>query len=206
MNHAPLSALVFGCSLKPSPSPSSSEVLAHQVLDELKRYNVDGQIIRAVDYNIMPGVELDMGEGDDWPQLRQRMMSADIIIIATPTWMGHMSSVAQRLVERLDAELSQTDEQGRLCTYGKVGAVVVVGNEDGAHKITADLYQSLSDVGFTIPAAGVTYWNGHAMGKVDYKDLDQTPKEVATATKGLAANAAHLAGLLKQSPYPPESA
>ncbi|MFD9739348.1 hypothetical protein [Umezawaea sp. NPDC059074] len=65
--------------------------------------------------------------------------------------------VAQRAMERLDAELSEKDDEGRLLTYGKVGVVAVVGNEDGAHKISADLYQCLNDVGFTIPAGGVTY-------------------------------------------------
>lgn len=201
-NEIPLKAIVFGCSLRPSPSESSSDVLAQQVLDELQQYNVTGEIVRAVDYTIKPGVQTDMGEGDEWPQLRQRMLAADIVIIATPTWVGHMSSVAQRIIERLDAELSETDEAGRLLTYGKVAAAVVVGNEDGAHKISADLFQSLNDVGFSLAAGAVTYWNGHAMGKVDYKDLDKTPKEVAAATKSLAANTAHLARLLRRNPYP----
>ncbi|HET8884254.1 MAG TPA: NAD(P)H-dependent oxidoreductase [Candidatus Saccharimonadales bacterium] len=202
MNDLPLKALVLGCSLRGLPSESSSDVLAQQVLDELSQYNVSGSIIRVVDYNIMPGVKTDMGEGDDWPKLRQQMLEADIFIIATPTWVGHMSSVAQRVIERLDAELSETDSQGRLLTYGKVAAVVVVGNEDGAHKISADLFQSLNDVGFTIAAQNSTYWNDHAMGSTDYKDLNETPKEVASTNKSLAANAAHLARLLKQHDYP----
>lgn len=198
-----LKAIALTCSLKPSPAPSSTDLLTSQVLTELEGHNVTTELIRAVDYNIMPGVEVDMGEGDDWPKLRQKMLDADIFIIGTPTWVGHMSSVAQRIVERLDAELSQTDERGRLMTYGKVAAVVVVGNEDGAHKIVADLFQALDDVGFTIPAAASTYWNGNAMGKVDYNQLDETPKMVATTNKSLAANVAHLVRLLKQSAYPP---
>jgi hypothetical protein len=65
------------------------------------------------------------------------------------------------------------------------------------------LFQSLDDVGFTIPAGGVTYWNGEAMHGTDYKDLGSTPDAVASTTRTLAANAAHLAGLLAGSPYPP---
>lgn len=42
--------------------------------------------------------------------------------------------------------------------YGKVAMVGVVGNEDGAHKVTADVYQALNDVGFTTPAQGGPYW------------------------------------------------
>lgn len=124
------------------------------------------------------------------------------MLIATPTWLGHMSSVAHRVLERLDAELSETDEHGRPSTVGKVGLAAVVGNEDGAHKISADLFQALNDSGFTVPAQGCTYWNDHAMGSTDYKDLDQTPDQVATTTGTLARNAAHLARLLRTAQYP----
>ncbi|TKV61398.1 NAD(P)H-dependent oxidoreductase [Nakamurella flava] len=199
-----LSALALVCSLKPSPAPSSSELLASQVLDALTGHGVTtAGVVRVVDHDVKPGVELDMGAGDAWPGIRAQLMAADILVLATPTWMGHASSVCHRVLERLDAELSETDEQGRLQTYGKVAVVVVVGNEDGAHKITADLMQALNDVGFTLPAAGVTYWNGEAMHTVDYNDLDETPEKTAAATVAAAANAAHLAGLLKSKPYLP---
>lgn len=198
-----LKTLALVCSLKSSAEPSSSELLATQVLKALEQYSVTGTIIRAVDYDIRPGVEIDMGNGDAWPGIRQQMLQADILLIATPIWMGHPCSVAQRIMERLDAELSETDDQGRMLTYGKVGIVAVVGNEDGAHHVSAELFQGLNDVGFTIPAIGVTYWVGEAMHTTDYKDLKETPEKVATTTKSLAANTAHLARLLKQRGYPP---
>ena len=197
-----LTAVAFVCSLKPTPSPSSSDLLAHELLRELEQYGVHGEVIRAVDYNIAPGVTEDMDEGDDWPELRRKMLVADIFIMATPTWRGHMSSVAQRIIERLNVELSFADKKGRLKTYGKAAGVVVVGNEDGAHKVAADLFQGLNDVGFTIPAAASTYWNGEAMQKVDYKDLKETPAAVKRATRMTASNLAHAAKLLKQSGYP----
>jgi multimeric flavodoxin WrbA len=209
MSDESLRALALVCSLNPSPTESSSELLASQLLDALTEYGVTGDSIRAVDYDIKPGVALDMGEGDAWPAIRERVMSADILIVATPTWMGQPSSVCQRVLERLDAELSELselseqDDAGRLLTYGKVAACVVVGNEDGAHHISAILYQVLSDVGFTIPAGGVTYWNGAAMHRTDYKDLDGIPDEVASTTKTLAAHSAHLARLLRSDGYPP---
>ena len=199
----PLKALALTCSLKPSPAESSTDVLTRQLLDQLATHGVEGDLVRVVDHDIRPGVEADMGDGDEWPQLRQRMLDADILVLGTPTWLGQHSSVAQRVLERLDAELSDTDEQGRLRTFGKVALAVVVGNEDGAHHITGILYQSLGDVGFTIPASGVTFWNGEAMSGTDYKDLDETPDSTASATRTAAANAAHLAALLRDRGYPP---
>lgn len=200
--HIPLKALTLTCSLKPSPAESSSEKMAAEIASEMAKYGVETTIIRAVDYMIKPGVEADMGKGDDWPRLRQKMLEADIFILATPTWVGHMSSVAQRIIERLDAELSFADSFGRLETFNKVAVAAVVGNEDGAHKIIADVFQSLNDVGFTIPASGSAYWNGEAMHKTDYKDLDETPEKVVASIRTLAINAVHLARLLKEAGYP----
>ena len=195
-------ALALNCTLKPSPGESSCELLTRQVLDALAEHDVAGEQIRVVDFDVKPGVEKDMGEGDAWPGIRERILACDILVVATPTWMGHMSSVAQRVLERLDAELSETDDEGRVILAGKVAVTVVLGNEDGAHKITADLYQALGDVGFSIPSQGGVYWNGEAMHTTDYKDLPETPEEVASATATLARNAAHLATLLGERPYP----
>jgi multimeric flavodoxin WrbA len=198
----PLSALALVCSLKASPAPSSSDLMARQILEELGKHGVTGDVVRVVDHDVKPGVEIDMGQGDAWPAIRERMMAADILIVSTPTWVGHMSSVAQRVLERLDGELSETDDSGRPLVAGKVAVTAVVGNEDGAHKIIADLFQGLNDIGFTIPSQGGTYWNDQAMGGTDYMDLDETPEAVASTTATLAENAAHLARALKASPYP----
>jgi multimeric flavodoxin WrbA len=197
-----LTALALVCSLKPSPAPSSSDKLAREVLAELGRHGVTGDVVRVVDHDVKPGVETDMGDGDDWPSLRDRVLAADILVLATPTWVGHASSVTHRVLERLDAELSETDESGRPTLFGKVAVVAVVGNEDGAHAIFADVAQALNDVGVTIPAQGNTYWNGEAMGATDYHDLPSTPETTASATATASRNAAHLAALLKGEPYP----
>jgi multimeric flavodoxin WrbA len=198
----PLTALALVCTLSASPAASSSDLMARQVLEQPAAHGVTGDVVRVVDHDVKPGVEVDMGDGDAWPSIREQMMAADILIVSTPTWVGHMSSVAQRVLERLDGELSETDDSGRPKVSGKVAVTAVVGNEDGAHKITADLMQGLNDIGFTIPAQGGTYWNDEAMGSRDYKDLDETPEAVAAATATLAENAAVLARALRATPYP----
>ncbi len=199
---ANLSAFALNCSLKPSPASSSSELLLRQVLDELARHGVSGSLERLVDHNVKPGVTSDEGEGDDWPELRKRILAADIFILGAPIWIGHPSSLAQRVLERMDAFLGETDDAGRMVSYGRVSIVAVVGNEDGAHHVSAELYQALSDVGFTIPANGVTYWVGEARRTTDYKDLDRTPEKTASMTAGAVRNAVHLARLLAADQYP----
>jgi len=200
---APLHALALVCTLNPSPKPSSTQLLAEQLLEQLAQQGATTDLVRVVDHDVHVGVVVDaVADGDAWPAIRQRLLAADILVLASPIWMGNPSSVMRQVLERLDGELSETDDQGHTPVYGKVAVVAVVGNEDGAHNTSAQAFQALSDVGFTIPAAGVTYWVGEAMKGIDYQDLDETPQEVATTTATVAINAAHLARLLKSSPYP----
>ncbi|GAA3340630.1 NAD(P)H-dependent oxidoreductase [Amorphoplanes nipponensis] len=198
-----LRAVVLCCSLKPSPAPSSSELLGREVLTALADHDVTGEVVRVVDEHVKFGVSTDEGDGDGWPAIRERILAAQILVIATPIWMGQPSSVAKMVLERLDAELSERDEQGRPLIFGKVAAVAVVGNEDGAHHVVAEVLQALNDVGFSVAAAAGTYWVGEAMGSVDYADAGPKPDTTGAATKTVAANTAHLAHLLAAQPYPP---
>lgn len=197
-----LTALALNCTLKPGKEDSSTDKLLKELLSELGKYEVSGEVVRVADLDIKPGVTSDEGAGDAWPALRKRVLAADILIIGTPIWLGQPSSVAKRVLERMDAFLDETDKKKRMPSFGKVGIVAVVGNEDGAHHCHAEIYQALNDVGFTIPATGGTYWVGEAMGSTDYKDLHKPHKETVQATELLAANAAHLAACLKAKPYP----
>ncbi|QWT21412.1 NAD(P)H-dependent oxidoreductase [Bacillus sp. NP157] len=197
-----LKALGLNCTLSRSPKPSSTQKMLDQILQALATHGVEGDSQRVVDLDIKPGVSHDEGDGDEWPALRQRVMAADILIVATPIWMGQPSSVAKRVVERMDAIFGDIGKDGRYPTFDKVGVVAVVGNEDGAHHVTAELYQALADVGYSIPGGSSAYWVGEAMSDTDYQDLAETPKKVADTITTLASNAAHLAKVLKANSYP----
>lgn len=199
----PLSSLALNCTLKRSSGePSSTDVLLDLIDDELRSFEVTTDRIRIADHQVLPGVTSDAGDGDEWPAIRQRVLDADLVVLATPIWLGHPSSLAQRVLERMDAFLGETDDQGRLVSIPAVAMVAVVGNEDGAHHVGAELFQGLNDVGFTIAAEGMTYWVGEAMQGVDFKDLDEPPEPVVTSTRTMVRYAVHLAGLLRTSTYP----
>lgn len=197
-----LKAIAINCTLK-SAGESSTDAMIAVVKDAFAGVEVDvTETVRVAALNIKPGVTSNEGEGDDWPALRKKILAHDILIFGGPVWMGQIGSIAKRVLERMDAFLSETDEQGRMPSYSKVAVAAIVGNEDGAHFSTALLFQSLNDTGWTIPAVGAVYWVGEAYGDIDFKDLDQTPETVTKTAKMLAGNAAHLAGLLKKAPYP----
>lgn len=199
-----LKAVAINCTLKRSGKESSStDAMIELIASQLAKHEVElTETIRIADYNVLPGVCSDEGEGDEWPDLRKRILAADILIFGTPIWMGQMSSIAKRVLERMDAFLDETDETGRMPSFSKLAVAAIVGNEDGAHRISADLFQALNDVGFTIPAGAACYWVGEAMGSTDFQDLDETPEATFETARMLAANTAHLAGLLKTKPYP----
>ncbi|SER66569.1 flavodoxin family protein [Rhizobium sp. NFR03] len=201
-----LKALALNATLKPSTSdtPSSTERLLSLISASFSKLNVQTEIVRLSEHNILPGVTSDEGEGDDWPAIRQKLLAADILILGTPIWLGQLSSIAKRALERMDAFLDEMDGEGRMVSYGRVATVAVVGNEDGAHNVSAQAFQALNDLGFTLPANAVAYWVGEAMGSTNFSDLEEIPEAVTNAIDMMTRNAAHLAGLLQGNNYPGE--
>jgi len=197
-------AIAINCSLKVSGGEeSSTDRMIGVLAGEFKKRGVSvTETLRMADYAILPGVTSDEGKGDDWPGLRKKILDHDILIFGGPIWMGQIGSIAKRVLERMDAFLSETDDAGRMPSYGKVAVAAIVGNEDGAHWSAAQLFQSLNDTGWTIPAVAACYWVGEAMGSTDFKDLDDIPDKVSQTASMTASNAAHLAGLLKDKAYP----
>ena len=197
-------AIALNCTLKSDrDEPSSTDAMIAVLKEAFAKVDVEvTETIRIAAHDVKPGVTSDEGDGDDWPAIRAKILAHDILLFAGPIWMGQLGSVGKRVLERMDAFLSETDDQGRMPSYGKVAVAAIVGNEDGAHMSIAQIFQSLNDTGWTIPAGGAVYWVGEAYGKVDFKDLEETPETVAKTAATLASNAAHLATLLNERPYP----
>lgn len=201
-----MKAVVLNCTLKPSPHTSSTEALARVVIAELEKGGAEVELIRLIDLDIKPGVSADEGDGDQWPQVDEKLKAADIVVFATPTWLGQMSSVCLRALERMDAWFAETDDDGRPVAFGKVGGVVITGNEDGAHNIVATVCQGLIDMGFTIPGQSWTYWHLGPGPGPDYVETDQGHDYSDRVGRNAARNLVALAKIMKPSVYPvPES-
>jgi multimeric flavodoxin WrbA len=151
---------------------------------------------------VKPGVTSDEGGGDQWPRLREKILAADILVVATPTWMGQPSSVAKRVLERMDAMISETDDDGRPIAYNKVAGVVVTGNEDGAHHVINEINGPLVDIGFTIPGQSWTYWNMGPGPGPSYTETDHKHDWSASTGRVAAANLVAVAKALRAAPVP----
>lgn len=197
---ATVKALVINCTLKVSPEPSNTEALASVVAGRLAEQGVEVSSVRAVDLKIAPGVVTDAGDGDEWPEVHERILDSQILVMASPTWLGRPSSVAQRVLERMDAMLSETDDQGRPVAYNRVAGVVVTGNEDGAHHVISEISGALADIGFTIPGQAWTYWHLGPGPGPDYLD-EQKGRDWAHSTgRTMADNLLGVARALSERP------
>ncbi len=201
-----MKATIINCTLKPSPETSNTEALAQVVMDALESDDIECELIRAVDLDIKPGVETDMGDGDDWPDVHKKLLGSEILVIATPTWLGRPSSVAARVLERMDAMLSETDDEERPVAYNRDAGVVVTGNEDGAHHCINEVSGQLSDVGYTIPGQAFTYWNKGPGPGEDYLETKVGHDWSAMTGRVAAQNLIGVARALTAEPLsaPPE--
>jgi multimeric flavodoxin WrbA len=195
-------AVFINCTLKPSPETSNSEALGRVVAEVLEAEDVEVEFLRAVDHEIKPGVESDMGDGDEWPRIREKIVGAEILVIVTPTWLGRPSSVAQRVLERMDAMLAETDDEKRPIAYNRVAGVVVTGNEDGAHHVISEISGALGDIGFTIPGQSWTYWNRGPGPGMDFLDTKEGHPWSESTGKAAAANLLAAARALTANPIP----
>jgi multimeric flavodoxin WrbA len=195
-------AVLLNCTLKPSPATSNTESLAGEVVTALREHAVETTSFRLADHSIPRGVESDLGEDDDWPAIRAAILDAEILVMATPTWLGHPSSYAQQALERLDAMISETGDDGRPVAYGHVAGVVVTGNEDGAHHVISEIVGALVDIGFSIPGQAWTYWNRGPGPGPSYLETDEGHEWSRTTGRTMAANLVALAGGLQRHPLP----
>ncbi|MFC8597419.1 flavodoxin family protein [Isoptericola sp. NPDC057191] len=196
-------ALFVSCTLKKSPEKSNTELLAQVVASALEERGVDVGHVRLADLDVPPGVVTDLGGGDRWPMVHDRLLDAEILVVVTPTWVGRPSSLAQRMLERMDAMLSETAEDGTPVAYNRVAGVVVTGNEDGAHHVISEISGGLADIGYTIPGQAWTYWNQGPGPGDEYPDTDHGHEWSHRTGRLMAHNLHAAATALRAHPVPP---
>ncbi len=201
-----LRAMVINCTLKPSPAQSHTQGLLERSIAVLHGNGVTIDVVRAVDHDLPPGVYPDMrAHGfatDEWPELVERVMAADILIIGTPIWLGEKSSVCTRVIERLYGNSAEVNEAGQYKYYGRVGGCIVTGNEDGAKHCAMNILYSLQHLGFTIPPQADAAWVGEAGPGPFYLDPGSGGPENDFTNRNatfMTWNLLHLARMLKDA-------
>ncbi|WP_371394483.1 flavodoxin family protein [Glycocaulis abyssi] len=203
--HAGLKAVFINCTLKPPAELSHTGLLMEASAKIMRKAGVSVDLIRPTAHAIAPGVQPDMTEHgwtrDDWPELWPRILAADILVIGTPIWLGEEFSLCRLIIERLYAMSGELNSSGQSIYYGKVGGLVVTGNEDGIKHCAMSVLYALGHLGYTIPPQADCGWIGEAGPGPSYGDdgagfdNDFTRRNTTIMTWNLM----HMANLLKQA-------
>jgi multimeric flavodoxin WrbA len=173
-DYSDLRALFVNCTLKRSPEPSHTQGLMDISMEIMRRNEVEVELVRAIDHDLATGVWPDMTEHgwdrDEWPQIFDRVMAADILVLGMPIWLGEKSSIATQVIERLYGNSSLLNDAGQYAYYGRVGGCVVTGNEDGIKHCALETLYALQHLGYTIPPQADAGWIGEAGPGPSYLD------------------------------------
>jgi multimeric flavodoxin WrbA len=199
-----LRAVYINCTLKRSPEISNTRGLADQSIAIMRRLGVEVEVIRAVDHEIATGVYPNMTEHgwerDDWPQIFEKVIGADILVLLSPIWLGEKSSVCTRVIERLYGNSHLLNDAGQWAYYGRVGGCIITGNEDGAKHCAMNILYSLQHLGYVIPPQADSGWLGEAGPGPSYLDAGSGGPEndfTNRNTTFLTWNLLHLARMIK---------
>lgn len=201
-----LKAMFINTTLKRSPQTSHTEGLLSVSAELMRSQGVSVDMLRAVDHDIATGMEPDMTdhgwESDEWPEILERVLAADILVIGTPIWLGEKSSVCNRVIERLYSASGQLNDAGQYVYYGRVGACIVTGNEDGVKHCAMSVLYALQHIGYTIPPQADAGWIGEVGPGPSYLDEDSGGPDndfTNRNTTFLTWNLLHLARMLKDA-------
>ncbi|CDO59894.1 BRAMP [Candidatus Phaeomarinobacter ectocarpi] len=201
-----LSALFLNCTLKKSPEVSHTKGLIDISRAIMEKNGMSTEELRPVDFDLAFGVYPDMTkqgwDKDDWPQILEKVMAADILVVTTPIWLGEKSSVCTQAIERLYSASSQLNDAGQYAYYGRVGGCLVTGNEDGAKHCSMNILYSLQHLGYTIPPQADAGWLGEAGPGPSYLDEGSggpTNDFTNRNTTFMTWNLMHMARMLKDA-------
>ncbi len=213
-NFSDLKALFINCSIKKDKTGSHTLRLANRAAGIMREQGVDVEILHALDYQIAFGMEKDLTKSgwdrDDWPQIQEKIMAADILVLASPIWLGVKSSVATLVVERMYAYSGDWNDKGQYLYYGKTAGCVITGNEDGIKHCSMDILYAMQHIGYTIPPQADCGWIGEAGPGPSYGDSEWKGQKLDKPigydneftnrnTTFMAWNLMHMARILKDN-------
>jgi len=188
-----LRALFINTSLKRNEEESHTRLLLGASAAIMKKNGVAVEHLHLAEHDCPPGIYPDMTEHgwpkDEWPVIWEKVKAADVLVVGTPLWLGEESSICRILIERLYAMSGQLNDKGQSIYYGKVGACVITGNEDGIKHTAMTIGFALNHLGYTIPPQADCGWIGEAGPGPSYGDEMEDG--------GRAGNCMHLARMLK---------
>lgn len=180
-----LKALFINCSIKKDKQQSHTQRLIDKAAAIMEAEKVQVEQIYPLDHTIAFGMIKDgndEGLADDWPQIQQKILDSDILVIGSPIWLGTKSSMATLVIERMYAYSGDRNAKGQYLYYGKAGGCIITGNEDGIKHCSMDLLFALQHIGYTIPPQADCGWIGEVGPGPSYGDTEWDGKPIDPPT------------------------
>ncbi|MHB1865013.1 MAG: flavodoxin family protein [Candidatus Saccharimonadales bacterium] len=211
-----LKALFINCSIKKDKTKSHTQLLIDKAANIMSKEGVNVDQIYLLEHKVAFGMIRDGAEEgleDEWPNIQKKIMSADILVIGSPIWLGVKSSVATLVIERMYAYSGDRNSKGQYLYYGKTAGCIITGNEDGIKHCSMDILYAMQHIGYTIPPQADCGWIGEAGPGPSYGDTMWDDKPINDSkmpvgyandftnrnTTFMAWNLMHMASLLRSS-------
>jgi multimeric flavodoxin WrbA len=139
---------------------------------------------------------------DDWPQISEKVMAADILVLGTSIWLGEKTSICTQIVERLYSSSGDLNEHGQYAYYGRVGGCLITGNEHGGKHCAMNILYSLQHIGYVIPPQADADWLGEAGPGPSYLDPGSGGPENEFTNRNttfMTWNLMHMARMIKDA-------
>lgn len=169
----PTSAVILLGTLKKT-GLSNTETLCEFLIRRMKKKQIECELVKLVDKAILAGTYSDMGAGDEWPEILEKIIDSQIVIFASPVWWSGQSSEIQRVIERLDEIHDEILKGKKSRLAGKVGGIVITGDSDGAQHIIGNIANFFNAVGLLLPPFSTlsVLWEGQK------KDVETTREKL----------------------------
>lgn len=180
---------------------SNTETLSEFFAGHLKNQQIECEIIKLVNQRVLTGSYSDMGNGDDWPVILEKIKHSEIIVFASPVWWNNHSSEMQKVIERLDHIHDGILEGKPSPLDGKVAGIIVTGDSDGAQTIIGNISNFLNAIGMVLPpyCTLTVLWEGQEKETKTTVDelMSKYKEDYTTAAKKMVEQLINYAQLLK---------
>jgi multimeric flavodoxin WrbA len=99
---------------------------------------------------------------DEMKKIYDAILAADVVVFSTPIYWGNHSSLMQNLIERLNSMENANSVHKQILIKNKIGAIMVLGHEDGYQHVVGGLMAFMTALGLIFPPHAYAAWVGES--------------------------------------------
>ncbi|MFA5086199.1 MAG: flavodoxin family protein [Candidatus Paceibacterota bacterium] len=156
---------------------SNTYYLTKAAFDALEGDDLEKEIIIASELNlrpcehhysinakmcIHPCLITQMDGNDEMKKIYDGILSSDVVIFSTPIYWNNHSQLMQLIMERLTSLENMNSTHKKPVIKNKVGAMMILGHEDGYQHVAGNLMNFATELGLILPPQAYGAWVGES--------------------------------------------